>query len=238
MDSAPCHNAVAAFTDGVLRAWLPLRNNGKMMFTAIPGHSVHYTVSGYEFFGIPGNNILPEALKTAQLSDSTGRGASVLALQTTVTIKTGETAAIPLLMGYGTEGDIAGITAALGGIDSLEARLAQTIADWRERTLGIRVTTPHKSFDMLVNGWLMYQTYTARLWGRTGYYQSGGAYGFRDQLQDVLALLYTDPDTTRAHILKCAAHQFIEGDVLHWWHEPARGVRTRISRMWHVNTRR
>ncbi|HEX6834692.1 MAG TPA: cyclic beta 1-2 glucan synthetase, partial [Rudaea sp.] len=103
-------------------------------------------------------------------------------------------------------------------------------AGWDERLGRLTVQTPDAATNLLVNGWLPYQVIACRLWARSGFYQSGGAYGFRDQLQDVNALLALDPAFAREQILRCAAHQFPEGDVQHWWHPPAgRGVRTHFS---------
>jgi cyclic beta-1,2-glucan synthetase len=108
--------------------------------------------------------------------------------------------------------------------------LAEAQGFWRELNDRISIETPAPSIDLMVNGWLPYQNISCRLWGRTSPQQSGGAYGFRDQLQDASALVFHRPDLTRAQILRNAAHQFVEGDVLHWWHPPlSKGIRTTFS---------
>ncbi len=112
----------------------------------------------------------------------------------------------------------------------VDAAFNQTCGGWDKKLSVIEVKTPDPAFDLMVNRWLLYQTDSSRIMARAGFYQAGGAIGFRDQLQDVLVFLHTDPSRVRAHILECAARQFEEGDVLHWWHPPAgRGVRTRCS---------
>ena len=114
--------------------------------------------------------------------------------------------------------------------DKLKALSDETKNKWENILRTITIKTPEKSLDILINGWLVYQTMSSRILGRTGYYQSGGAYGFRDQLQDALGMRYIDSTILKEQIKTCARHQFIEGDVLHWWHpDTKRGIRTKFS---------
>ncbi len=116
------------------------------------------------------------------------------------------------------------------GVAIAHEALEAVLQHWRHTLGAVQVETPDPALNVLTNGWLIYQTMGCRLWARSGYYQSGGAYGFRDQLQDVMALVHTEPRATRAQIALCASRQFVEGDVQHWWHPPSgRGVRTHCS---------
>ena len=111
-----------------------------------------------------------------------------------------------------------------------DAALTRVQEKWDGYLNTLQVTTPDPGIDLMLNRWLLYQVLACRVWARSAFYQSGGAYGFRDQLQDVMALVYSAPAEARAQILRSAARQFEEGDVQHWWHPPSGvGVRTRIT---------
>jgi len=150
-------------------------------------------------------------------------------LELDVELGPGETRTLELLLGCGgTAAEIEGLIAAWraqGG----EARRQAVLARWRERLERAQVLTPDEMINAQLNGFLPYQVVCGRLYGRAGWYQAGGAYGFRDQLQDQLSQLLTAPEEAREHILRCAARQFESGDVQHWWHPGLGGVRTRIS---------
>ena len=112
----------------------------------------------------------------------------------------------------------------------MKNELDNTKVYWNSLTNRLQVRTPDEATNIMLNGWNVYQTIVSRLYGRSGYYQSGGAIGFRDQLQDTMGIKYIDKNLLKEQILQCAAHQFKEGDVLHWWHnETKRGIRTRFS---------
>jgi cellobiose phosphorylase len=195
-----------------------------------PGRT--FTGDRKEFLGRNGNLVQPNAMKRARLSGKTGAGLDPCgAARVVLELSDGQEREIAFRLGAGkTLGEVQALIRRFRGTEARRAALAGVYEFWN-RTLGaINVDTPDRAVNTMANGWLLYQTLSCRYWGRTGFYQSGGAYGFRDQLQDVMALVHAEPTITREHLLRAAAHQFIEGDVQHWWHPAGgRGVRTRCS---------
>ena len=224
---------------------------GRVAFADLGGDQTAWTSDRMEFLGRNGTLGAPAALQRAlALSGKTGAGLDpCAALQTTVELRPGEREEIVVLLGEtanreearrlitryrsspslslhslspsGGEGRVRG---------SVDAVLRAVRDRWDDVLGVVQVKTPDRAMDLLLNRWLLYQTLACRIWARTGFYQSGGAYGFRDQLQDVMALTVAQRDIAREHIKRAAARQFTEGDVQHWWHSPSgRGVRTQFS---------
>jgi cellobiose phosphorylase len=192
-----------------------------------------YTCDRMEFIGRGGNLAQPQALQRAGLAGSTGAAYDpCAALQVAFALAPGECRELVFMLGTATgEADKVGQAVQRhAGSVAARAVLEQVHAYWEETLGAVQIETPDPALDVLTNGWLVYQTLACRMWARSSYYQSGGAFGFRDQLQDAMALVHTRPQLLREHLLLCAAHQFVEGDVQHWWHPPSnRGVRTRCS---------
>lgn len=192
------------------------------------------TVSGdrTEFIGRNGTLHRPAAMSRARLSGKTGAALDPCgAMQVAFELAGGEERQIVFTLGAGRDADDArSLIHRFWGADAARTALESVWQYWN-RTLGaVQVETPDPSVNVLANGWLVYQTLACRVWARSGYYQSGGAFGFRDQLQDVMALVHTEPRLMREHLLLCASRQYAEGDVQHWWHPPeGRGVRTHCS---------
>ena len=185
-----------------------------------------------EFIGRNGSLQKPAAMSASRLSGKVGGGLDPCgAMHLHFDLTDGEAREIIFRFGSGRDtNDAATLVRRFRGagarFDSFEA----TCQYWKHTLGAVNVDTPDQSLNMLVNGWLLYQTIACRLYGRSGFYQSGGAFGFRDQLQDTMALVHAEPLLLREHLIRCSSRQFIEGDVQHWWHPPSgRGVRTHCS---------
>ena len=194
--------------------------------------AVRFTADRREFLGRHGTLAAPAALLSrAPWSGRTGAGLDpCAALATRVDLPPGEDSEVVFLLGQGADrAEALDLVARHRDLD-VEALFAQSEARWEEVLGAVRVQTPDPAFDLLVSRWLLYQAVSSRLWGRTAFYQSSGAFGFRDQLQDSMALAVSRPDLSRAQLLRAASRQFVQGDVQHWWHTPSgKGVRTLCS---------
>jgi len=198
-----------------------------------------YTGNRREFMGYINSLETPEGLKKYhELSNNIGAGYDpCAAIQVKFSMDSGEEKKLVFLLGQSEDlAEVTTICKKYRNINEAERALNEVKNFW-EDTLGvIKVKTPDTSMDLLLNGWLLYQTICCRIWARSAFYQSGGAYGFRDQLQDAMSVVYVLPQLTYSQILRHAAHQFIEGDVQHWWHSAAekenggdKGIRTKFS---------
>jgi cyclic beta-1,2-glucan synthetase len=192
------------------------------------------TVSGdrTEFLGRNATLRSPEAMTRARLSGRVGTCLDPCgAIQVPFDLADGQEREIIFRLGVGRDPYDAGkLVRRFRGSAAARAALEKVWQYWNHTLGAVQVETPAQPVNVLANGWLLYQTLACRLWARSGYYQPGGAFGFRDQLQDVMAIIHSEPRLVREHLLLCAAHQFREGDVQHWWHPPSgRGVRTHCS---------
>jgi len=192
------------------------------------------TVTGdrTEFLGRNGTLSNPVGMYKPRLSGKLGAGLdSCAAIRVPFELADGQEREIVFILGMGQSTAAAvDLVHRFRGIEAARTALEAVWHYWTHTLGAVNVDTPDQSINVMANGWLLYQTLACRLWARSGYYQSGGAFGFRDQLQDVMALVHTEPSLIRKQLLLCASRQFHEGDVQHWWHPPAgRGVRTHCS---------
>ncbi|ROM89664.1 glycosyl transferase [Pseudomonas brassicacearum] len=210
---------------------------GRVAFADLGGRQSAWTADRREFLGRHGGPAAPQALLgRASLSGACGAGLDPCAvLQCVVELAPGESVEVLALLGQAESTDTARELVLRYRERDLDEVLAAVKRHWDEVLGAVQVRTPDRALDILLNGWLLYQTLACRIWARSAFYQASGAYGFRDQLQDCMALAFARPAQTRCHLLRAAARQFVEGDVQHWWlPQSGQGVRTRISddRVW------
>ncbi|AYD44900.1 GH36-type glycosyl hydrolase domain-containing protein [Yersinia rochesterensis] len=210
---------------------------GRVSFADLNGQQNSWTADRSEFLGHYGNSAAPlSLLAKIPLSGATGAGFDPCsALQQTLELAAGEQVEVVWFIGQCDSVSDAQTLITRYRAANLDAVLTEVTDYWRTVLEAVQVKTPDRQMDIMLNGWLLYQTLACRVWARSAFYQASGAYGFRDQLQDGMALTFALPETTRHHLLRAAGRQFIEGDVQHWWlPHSGQGVRTRISddRVW------
>ncbi|WP_339279763.1 glucoamylase family protein [Paenibacillus sp. FSL W8-1187] len=196
------------------------------------GMPADYTDDRREFIGRGHGPYCPAGMGRAALGGRAGAAAdSCGVVRRELVLAPGEERRMYVVLGAGgTREEALGLARKYASPEACEAVLPASEAHWRELLGGIEVETPDKEMDLLLNGWLLYQALSCRVWARTAFFQAGGAYGFRDQLQDSLSLLHARPDLTRRQLLLNASHQYLEGDVQHWWHEEThKGIRTKYT---------
>jgi len=204
----------------------------RIAFADMAGLQTGWTCNRTEFIGRNGSLDAPIALRQAKaLKNRVGAGLDpCAALTAQIELAANESIEIVFLLGQGSDRDHASELVRRYRAADMQLTFAAVKQSW-SRTLGkVQANTPDRALDLMLNGWLLYQTLSCRMWARAAFYQAGGAFGFRDQLQDSMALAVARPDLVRAHLVRAAGHQFAEGDVQHWWHPPSnRGVRTHFS---------
>ncbi|HLJ83525.1 MAG TPA: glucoamylase family protein [Candidatus Eremiobacteraceae bacterium] len=205
---------------------------GRIAFADLSGRQRSWTGDRTEFIGRDGSLDRPAALdRGTPMSNRVGQGLDpCCAMETRVELAADATADVAFFLGDAAAKEEALALIARYRSADLDAILTPVTNFWDEALGAIQVQTPDRAMDVLLNRWLLYQTLACRIWSRAGFYQASGAYGFRDQLQDVMAVCSAKPDVTREHLLRAASRQFAQGDAQHWWHVPSgQGLRTRIS---------
>ena len=210
---------------------------GRIAFADLAGRQTFHTADRAEFLGRNGSANRPSGLEPGYLlSGKVGAGLDpCAALQAPLELRAGGSADVVFFLGQTESKEQARELLRRYRGKDLDRVFLDVTTGWDEILDGVRVSTPDRATDLLLNRWLLYQTLSSRIWARAGFYQLSGAYGFRDQLQDVMALMTVHSEIAREQILKAASRQFVAGDVQHWWHPPSgRGIRTRISddRLW------
>ena len=214
------------------RNWFDSTFAGQVAFHCLSARLSSHTTDRREFLGRDGDLARPAALGRQALGEGSSMGQDpCAALQAPLRLAAGESVTVVILLGAAEGEDAArALAAKYRGPDAAQAAVDTAVAAWHRRLGVIRVKTPEPSLDAMLNRWALYQALGCRMWARSAVYQSSGAFGFRDQLQDGMAFVYAEPGVTREHLLVAAGRQFVEGDVQHWWHpQSGRGVRTRMT---------